>query len=265
MLLLLLGDDMAGDWDFEGLTFNSVSKTFPDTSEVENPTENIKTTVTDKFLADLEEFVLENGLADNVAYADNIDGYCLNDFKTDYGSAIVFILKINQDVLDTPTGREAQDLNDKFYEQFGKNTYKISDYLRKNGYETYVSHPKDGDMDFSKLGEAAGLGAIGQSGLLISPENGPNQKISAILTNIENLPIKENQHQWIRDYCETCGGSCIKKCPENALVKENDRIELIDSKCLGCSEGCTDCITLCPFYKKGYGEVKRIFKKLNSR
>lgn len=255
---------MTEDWNFEGLTFNCVSKTFPDVSKVENPTENIKTRITDKFLIDLKEFILENNLADNIAYVTDIKDYCLNNFKTDYRSAIVLILKINQNVLDTPTSKEAQILNDKFYEKFGKNCYKISDYLRKNGYETYVSHPKDESLNFSKLGENAGLGFIGQSGLLISPENGPNQKISAILVNIKNLPITENKYKWIADYCEICGGSCIKKCPEKALIKQENKIELIDSKCLGCSKGCTHCITTCPFYKKEYREIKKIFNKINS-
>ena len=46
-------------------------------------------------------------------------------------------------------------------------------------------------MKFSQLGQKAGLGCIGQSGLLISPELGPRQKISAIFVSIANLPIKK--------------------------------------------------------------------------
>ena len=63
------------------------------------------------------------------------------------------------------------------------------------------------------------MGFIGKSGLLITPESGPRQKISAIFASIENLPVKEdNEHAWIPDYCEKCG-KCIKACPEKALIE----------------------------------------------
>ncbi|NLM02271.1 MAG: 4Fe-4S binding protein [Methanothermobacter wolfeii] len=53
----------------------------------------------------------------------------------------------------------------------------------------------------------------------MTPECGPRQKISAIITSIANLPIKDkNEHAWIPEYCERCG-ECIKACPEKALVE----------------------------------------------
>ena len=75
-------------------------------------------------------------------------------------------------------------------------------------------------MKFSQLGEIAGLGCIGQSGLLISPELGPRQKISAIFVSITNLPVRDNnKFSWITDYCDKCG-KCIKACPEKAIIEK---------------------------------------------
>ena len=116
-------------------------------------------------------------------------------------------------------------------------------------------------MKFSQLGQKAGLGWIGQSGLLITPELGPRQKISAIFVSIANLPIKENnEHSWITDYCEKCG-KCIKACPEKALIEKEvccggKETEFVQKLCIGCSEGCTYCIEGCPFDQKEYTHIK---------
>ena len=125
-------------------------------------------------------------------------------------------------------------------------------------------------MKFSQLGQKAGLGWIGQSGLLISPELGPRQKISAIFVSIANLPIKEsNEHSWVADYCEKCG-KCIKACPEKALTGKETccggkEIEFVQELCIGCSKGCTYCIEECPFDEKEYTYIKNRFEYMNAK
>lgn len=106
---------------------------------------------------------------------------------------------------------------------------------------------------------------IGRSHLLITPDSGPCQKIAAILTPIENLPLSEkNSHKWINDYCKRCG-KCIKACPINALENEymdENKAIFISSHCIACSHGCTYCIEECPFYKDGYNHAKEKHDKL---
>ncbi|UTB32772.1 MAG: 4Fe-4S binding protein [Methanobacterium sp. ERen5] len=149
-------------------------------------------------------------------------------------------------------------------------SYKLSDYLREQGYASEVAHPYGGLVKFSHLGQKAGLGWIGQSGILITPELGPRQKISAIFVSIANLPIKENnEHSWITDYCEKCG-KCIKACPENALLETETccgakETEFEQELCIGCSQGCTYCIEGCPFDQKEYTHIKERFDKMNSK
>jgi len=170
--------------------------------------------------------------------------------------------------MNTPPGEDAKDLNDTAYVRLGILTTKISDYLRKNGFATEIAHPYGGLVKFSQLGQKASLGCIGQSGLLISPELGPRQKISAIFVSIANLPIKEStEHSWIADYCEKCG-KCIKACPEKALIENETccgekETEFVQELCIGCSEGCTYCIEGCPFDQKEYTHIKERFDKMN--
>lgn len=149
-------------------------------------------------------------------------------------------------------------------------TYKLSDYLRENGFATEVAHPFGSLVNFSALAQNAGLGWIGKSGLFISPELGPRQKISAIFVSIANLPVKGyNEYSWITDYCDKCG-KCVKACPENALIQKETccggkEIEFVQKLCIGCSQGCTYCIEDCPFDNKRYDHVKSRFDKMNAK
>jgi Fe-S-cluster-containing dehydrogenase component len=178
-------------------------------------------------------------------------------------------MEMGKDIIETPPGEDAKDLNDTAYVKLGILTTKLSDYLRKNGFSTEIAHPYGGLVNFSALGQEAGIGYIGESGLLISPELGPRQKISAIFTSISNLPLsEENEHDWIPYYCDKCG-KCVKACPEKALIEKETccgtEIELIQKNCIGCSQGCTYCIEACPFEEKGYEHVKNKFDKMNAK
>lgn len=188
--------------------------------------------------------------------------------KLEYSNAIVFTMKIGEEIINNPPSKFTQDLNNLLYDKFGKAIYILSDHLRQNGYGTQVAHPHQNLLDLGKLGETSGIGIVGRSHLLITPELGPCQKIGAILTSIENLSFsEENPHRWINDYCKRCG-KCIKACPEDALQKEylnSNKADFIKSRCIGCSQGCTYCIEECPFYKEGYNYVKEKHDKLERK
>lgn len=265
---------MSEGWDFDGLVENVLVKSgdvdaccgadlsFPDTSKVKNP-ENPTDTVSDEFLNEFEEKYSDYG----IGYVDDLDGLFLHDYSFDFFSAIVISHEMPDKILESEIGAEAEDANNELYAKFGDLTYEISDYLRQNGFETYVAHPREERINFSKIAERACMGSIGKSGLFISPELGPKQKMSAILVNIKNLPVKnENPHLWIRKYCEYCN-SCIRKCPKNALsyIEENKQRVIDETACIGCSEGCTECIKACPFHQKGYDRVHEKYIKIRNR
>lgn len=241
---------------------------YPDISAVNNP-DKAKVTASDNFIKEFETFARSKGIK-GVGYAQITPDLLIRDRFIQYPNAIVLTMEMDEEIVDTSPGTEAKKLNDSAYLKLGKISYELSDYLREHGYTTEVAHPYGSMVKFSQFGQKAGLGWVGQSGLLISPDLGPRQKISAIFVSIANLPTSEaNEHAWISDYCEKCG-KCIKACPEKALV-ENDvccgekETEFFKELCIGCSEGCTYCIEECPFNQKEYGHIKTRFDKMNAK
>ncbi|MCC7559253.1 MAG: arsenite methyltransferase [Methanobacterium sp.] len=240
---------------------------FPDQSLIKNP-DKPKNMASPDFFESFEKFAQAMGIV-SIGYT-QVTPELINTEEPVYPNAIVLTLEMGKDIITTPPGPEAQKLNDATYEKLGNITYALSDFIRSNGFATQVAHPYGSMVGFSQLGEKAGLGWIGQSGLLISPELGPRQKISAIFTTIQNLPLTNDEnHSWISDYCEKCG-KCIKACPEKALIEietccGGKTIEFIQKRCIGCSQGCTYCIEDCPFDEKGYQHVKDKSDRMNAK
>jgi len=238
----------------------------PDQSKTDNP-QNPKKEIENDLLKKLEKKSKKFGIK-SIGYAKIPENILNENNDLKYPNGIVLTFPIDMDIIDEIPGERAQELNNKLYEKFGNITYELSDYLRGVGFATQVIHPEGGLIDLSRLGEVAGLGYIGKNGLLITPELGPRLKVSAILSSIENLPIfKKNPHKWVKNYCERCG-KCIKGCPEDALIENNDNLakaDIIDEKCIGCSQGCTYCIESCPFFENGYEWVKGKQMKLESK
>ena len=238
----------------------------PDQSKIKNP-KKPKTKINNSILKALEEKSEKLGII-SIGYG-KIPGDIFNSNDIlEYSNAIVLTYPIGMDIVNEIPSKTAQERNENLYEKFGKITYELSDYLRKQGFASQVAHPIEGLTDLSKLGQEAGLGYIGKSGLLITPELGPRLKVSAILTTIENLPYSQkNTHKWIKNYCKRCS-KCIKRCPEDALIERENKLakaDLIDEKCVGCSQGCTYCIEACPFFEKGYDWVKEKQTKLEAK
>lgn len=240
----------------------------PDESQVENP-DKPEFMADDEFMKKFEKYGHSLGIK-AIGYTQLTPELLIQNKFVQYPNAIVLTMEMSDELIKTAPGNKTQEINDAHYAKLGTLSYKLSDYLRENGYATEVAHPYGGLVNFCKLAQKAGMGFIGKSGLLITPESGPRQKISAIFVSIANLPVKEdNEHVWIPEYCERCA-KCIKACPEKALIETETccggkEVEFDQKLCIGCSQGCTYCIEDCPFYEKGYEHVKNKFDKLNAK
>jgi len=168
---------------------------------------------------------------------------------------------MDENIIKAPLGEKAKKLNKAFYANFRKITEELSQYLKKRGFKTQIAYPNEILLDLPYFAQKTGMGYVGNSGLLITPEQGSKIKLSGILTSIDNSifdksPKSINKHKWIRDYCKDCG-ECIENCESEALIKsEGDIAKLSESRCIGSEEGCTYCIEKCPFNEKGYSLVK---------
>lgn len=227
-----------------------------------------KTVASPDFIDQFEKYAQSMGIK-SIGYTKVPVDLIFKDLSIRYENAIVFTKEMDKHAVDNDIPRKSEkDL--KLYNDFGKKINELADYLRENGFGAHASHPIAGAVTYPTLAQNAGLGWRGNSNLLITPELGPRQKISAIFTSIENLPVKENnEHSWIADYCKTCG-KCLKVCPGDAIVKIESHdgfkgTKLVPGRCVSGYKSCTICLKECPFNKRDYVSLKNRFEKITKK
>lgn len=186
-----------------------------------------------------------------------------------YDKAIVLLMEMDKDKIDKAPSVDTFKMVFETYDSLGKNVNILTRYLRQKGYGAQGGHPLGGLVLYPPLAAAAGLGWMGRHGLLITPRFGPRQRIAAIFTSIENLPVNENNpHSWIQGFCDKCG-RCIRTCPPKAIRKlpvmhkSGRKTHIIREKCLPVfvgQDGCTVCVKECLFTRKSYDDIHKSFR-----
>lgn len=121
--------------------------------------------------------------------------------------------------------------------------------------------PYRGIFQHKTAARLSGLGWIGKSGLLITPEYGPRVRLGTVITNME-LPVEKNVYD--RD-CGECS-ICKSACPAMAIQGENwyegaPRSRIVDAeacsnymnakfKHIGRGSVCGICMRVCPVGNK---------------
>lgn len=108
-------------------------------------------------------------------------------------------------------------------------------------------------ISYKHAAEAAGLGRIGMSSLLITQSFGPRVRLAICLTEAVLEPDAMIDEQICR-FCNVC----IGKCPAHALERpENNEVYAINK--FACrtygdaSGGCSECLRACPIASPRYG------------
>jgi epoxyqueuosine reductase len=101
---------------------------------------------------------------------------------------------------------------------------RLARFLEKSGYAGLPFPPTGllykfgtrADFSHRHAAVAAGLGEFGLSGLLLTPEFGPRQRLVSIITDapLEPSPMYDGPALCRPD---SCGRACIKACPTKAL------------------------------------------------
>ena len=131
--------------------------------------------------------------------------------------------------------------------------YRLARYLTNQGFPS-INIGLDltdyrtirAPISFKYAAVQAGLGVIGKSGLLITPQYGPRVKLSAVVTEaaLQETPRVDG------DVCGDCD-ICIKVCPSGALKDPGDGPGPYYDRFVCCSfytanEGCGMCLAKCP-------------------
>jgi len=184
-------------------------------------------------------------------------------------SVVVLGMEVYPEVLDLVSpGRQMgaasmNDLLDRHGEYISgrltKSAYDFARASRKLGFKALplpsAGCPTDARFleavfSFKHTAEAAGMGKIGWSSLLITPEFGARVRLGDCLTEAELEPTTART---VELDCADCG-DCIKVCPAGALSKPRKGEPYAINK-YACSAfrtaggGCSECMRVCPAVK----------------
>ena len=226
----------------------------PDFYEVDNPIDPLDS-VSDDFLNNLEQFILDKSFV-GVSYS-KLSLEFRKRWGIDWDNILILKYLMSEEILKMKPSREKTKLEDEEFQEFGRKTFEIADFLRKNNFNADLIHPLDDTISLRAIAMQSNDCIITRSNMCMFKE-GLNLGFFMIKTSIENLPFKkENEMLWVEDFCSTCG-VCIDRCPENAF-DENEKVKR--KVCTAHKEGCSKCVLLCPFFKSGYDKVKKRYDK----
>ncbi len=184
-------------------------------------------------------------------------------------SVVVFAMEVYQEILDITSSKKVMgtastnDLlarNADFLNgRLTKAAYDVAKASHSNGLKALPLPAAGCPLDtrfleavfsYKHTAQAAGLGYIGRSSLLITPDFGPRVRLSCCLTDAKLEPTKRNT-----DYrCAKCR-ICIDNCPSEALAEPQAGEAYVINK-FACSSfrnasgGCSECMRLCPASRK---------------
>ena len=227
-----------------------------------NP-EHARTEITPDEISELIELAHDLNCVIGFAKLDHL--YIFRDKSISFDNSIVLAMEMDQDAISTAPSYPANFEVQKIYKLLGAAGNKIAAWLRNKGFACHAVPPRNGLTLHPPMAVKAGLGYFGLHGLCITKEFGPRVRVSAVHTNITNLPFyKGHDHDWIAEYCVKCK-LCIKACPGDAFYdppihKSNGIVTHIDQeKCFPFfaeNHGCAVCIAVCPFSKESYDSLK---------
>ena len=227
----------------------------PDFYSIDNPVDP-KNNISDDFLKEFTDIAIASQFA-GLSYSKLSEEF-KSEWNIDWDNIIILKYYMSEDILKMEPSREKCRLEDEEFQEFGAKTFALADILRENGFRADLINPLDDRVSLRAIAMQSNDAVITRSGMCMFRE-GLNLGLFMIQTSIENLPFKdENDLLWVRDYCSTCG-VCIDRCPEDAFDEEG---KILRKVCTAHRKGCSRCIDLCPFYKRGYDKVKKRYGRM---
>lgn len=214
--------------------------------------------------SEMETYALKLG-ASSIGYTQVPARWVFRNKAVQYENAIMLSMEMDKVRIGTAPSIACIKTVFKTYRDLGRIANDIAFWLRKRGYGAHAGHPLNGQALYPPLAQLAGLGWIGLSGIIITPEHGPRVRLAAVYTSIENLPFcKQNEHSWVAEFCQNCL-VCIQECPPKALYDKpidrgNGQVTYVDNElCFPYFHdyyGCSVCIKVCPFNLLPYQELR---------
>jgi NAD-dependent dihydropyrimidine dehydrogenase PreA subunit len=255
------------------MMFRAMKGVLKSMRDIKRNAEKHKIRISDQDLQDLNGYLNMLGIS-SVGYVKVPARWVFKDKAIMYENAIVCTMEMNRILIETAPSKAAGRAAHEIYAFEGEAMIKGAEFLRRRGYAAQAGHPLLGMALYPPLAQMAGLGQLGVSGLLVTPEHGPRVRLAAVFTDIDNLPFHKGPtgHEWVLDFCGRCL-ACVRKCPRKAIfskprVEPNGRITCVDNeRCFPYFEetgGCAVCIKICPFNRTSYEKLRDIREKMLS-
>jgi epoxyqueuosine reductase len=225
--------------------------------------------ISEKDMEDLKTLSLALGIG-GIGFTEVDTSYIFSDKKILYPNAIIILMEMKQDIMNTAPSKEAEKEIFRTYYELNIAVNKIKVFLNSRGYNAEAGPALGGEVNYPLLAQKSGMGVIGKHGMLITPKFGPSLRLAAVYTDIENLPTTvQNNHMWVNEFCDSCN-KCVNKCPAKAIYKDTRIFEDGTKQCIDYKKcavpfsknrGCTVCIKECTFFKGDYIKIKSAFLK----
>ena len=229
--------------------------------------EKPKTTISDEDLKDFSDYAKTLGI-DGIGFTKARSSDIFSEKLLLFDNAIILTMEMKADkIVQAPSKPTMKEIF-RTYLGLGIAVNKLTQFLKDRGYRAHAGPALGGEANYPLMAERAGLGCIGKHGILITPEFGPSLRLAAVYTDLENLPMNnENPYMWIRAFCDKCN-RCVRKCPVGAIYKDTvvfddgSKQHIDYKKCaipFSNDHGCTVCVKECLFFSQGYEKIKASF------
>lgn len=231
--------------------------------------QNPNSRISDKDLVDLKSFAKGLGI-DDIGFTEVDTSFIFSDKMVLYKNAIVLLMEMKHEMIMTAPSKHAEKEIFRTYYKLNVAANKIKSFLNERGYNAQAGPALGGEVNYPLLAQKAGMGFIGKHGMLITPDFGPSLRLAAVYTDIENLPMtNQNKHLWINEFCDSCN-KCVRKCPAKAIYQDTKIFDDGTKQCIDYKKcavpfsknhGCTVCVKECTFFKSDYYNIKEKYLK----
>lgn len=175
------------------------------------------------------------GIASAESLSGAPEGYRPGDLLLDAKSVVVIIRHLPKAIFASTNLRVLINSSNIIEHKLNGIAHEIANLLEKHGFMALPVQPDIpvdmrgkqafmGDFSHKHAAEAAGLGEIGNSTLLLTPDYGPRVRIISVITTAPLEPDKKLEQKVCR-HCLTC----VRECPVEAISKDGnlDKIKCV--------------------------------------